>query len=591
MLWDDISAATTLPSELEVAVWSPCDRFIAITLRDARTVDILDSTTLQRLQTLEPPQDVSVDHRGCVFSPDSRILTCYSGGPSTDPQDFVVSWDLQTGGVASVIRWREPTEFVPIGRFCVTSSANGKMVGGYRYGDHRISVCDVAAGAFVRSHSLDVPVFFPTHIWTHGESLRLAVVSETTIAIWEVGFTPGATLTEVEVLPTPDGFYIEYVEGFQLLPTPCRLACISWGYKVLVWDVRNSRCLLECMDTDFNPRMSFSSNGHFFACPALGSDIYLWKESPAGYILHRILALGTGSPSPLLARNGESVLAFDDSTIKLLYTKRFTTSTSGVLTQGPPLDRHFILEFSPDGTLAVVAIRAEKKVVVLNLKSGALQFTFDAGVDVYGLGVIGDTVVAIGDREVIFWDLPTGDYVPGAWVGLEGTPRTLKILSDEDSPYPRRQVRRASISPDSRRIAVLCLSSLYIHSASTGELLWSKFSSGYIPRFSQDGREVWCAYHSGAKVWRVGGRWEAPEHLELTADMKHLPDGHPWEPSGYRVTDDWWILGSDGKRLLMLPPRWQSYPMYRVWKGRSLALLHSGLPEPVILELEIDREL
>ena len=95
MLWDGICAATTLPSELEVAVRSPCDRFIAVTLRGARTVDILDSKTPQRLQTLEPPQVVSIDHRGCVFSPDSRILTCYSGDPLTDPQDFVVSWDLQ----------------------------------------------------------------------------------------------------------------------------------------------------------------------------------------------------------------------------------------------------------------------------------------------------------------------------------------------------------------------------------------------------------------------------------------------------------------------------------------------------------------
>ena len=466
------------------------------------------------------------------------------------------------------------------------------MVGIYHSrGSHYISVCDVATGVFVRSHSLDIPVPFSTHIWTHEESLRFAVVTETTVAIWEVGFTLGATLTEVEVFPTPDGLYIDYADGFQFLPTPYRLAFISFDSRVLVWDFRTSRCLLECTDTVFHLRMSFSSNGHFFACPTIESSIYLWKESPTGYILHRILALGAGHPSPLLTRNGESVLAFSGCTIKLWRTTSFTTSTSGVLAQGPPLDGEFILEFSPDGTLAVVTIRAKKKVVVLNLKSGALQFTFDAGVDIYGLGVIGDTVITIGKREVIVWDLPTRDYVPGAWVGLEGAPRTLKMPFDEDPCDPRNQVLRASISPDFRHIAVVCPFSLYIHSASTGELLWRESAAGGIPRFSQDGCEIWCADRDGASVWRVDDRGKAPVHLELTADMKHLPEGHPWEPSGYRVTDDWWILGSDGKRLLMLPPRWQSYPMHRLWKGRSLALLHDGLPEPVILELEINREL
>ena len=194
------------------------------------------------------------------------------------------------GGTPTAIRRREPAEFVPIAPSGITYSANGKMVGGYRYRGHHISVCDIATGVLVHSHSLDISVPFPTHIWTHGESLLLAVISETTIAIWEVGFTPGATLTEVEVPPTPDRFHIDHVEGFQFLPTPCRLAFISWDSGVLVWDFQNSRCLLECTATEFHPRMSFSSNGHFFACPAIESDIYLWKESPTGYIPHRILA-------------------------------------------------------------------------------------------------------------------------------------------------------------------------------------------------------------------------------------------------------------------------------------------------------------
>ena len=90
-------------------------------------------------------------------------------------------------------------------------------------------------------------------------------------------------------------------------------------------------------------------------------------------------------------------------------------------------------------------------------------------------------------------------------------------------------------------------------------------------------------------MWRVrGGR----DELEPLVDIEDPPEGYPWASScGHRVTDDWWILGPDGKRLLMLPPPWQSYPVDRVWKGRFLALLHRELPEPVLLELEVNRSL
>ena len=90
-----------------------------------------------------------------------------------------------------------------------------------------------------------------------------------------------------------------------------------------------------------------------------------------------------------------------------------------------------------------------------------------------------------------------------------------------------------------------------------------------------------------AEVWRVVAR-NGRELLEPLVDTGHLPEGYPWRsPRGYRVTNDWWVLGPDGKRLLMLPP-WQSFATQRGWKERILALLHGGLSEPIILELEVN---
>jgi hypothetical protein len=96
-----------------------------------------------------------------------------------------------------------------------------------------------------------------------------------------------------------------------------------------------------------------------------------------------------------------------------------------------------------------------------------------------------------------------------------------------------------------------------------------------------------CYGDDEVDVWRVGGKEDMLEYLGHTVDPEHPPEGCPWASShGYQVTDDWWILGPDGKRLLMLPPLWQFKAMQHVWKGQFLALLHGGLSEPVILELE-----
>ena len=236
----------------------------------------------------------------------------------------------------------------------------------------------------------------------------------------------------------------------------------------------------------------------------------------------------------------------------------------------------------------MVARNRGNTVTVLDLRPGVPQLAIDTSITVYGLGVIGSTVVVIGDRKVIAWNLPAGDCVPDACMGLEVSSWT-KSFSD---PLPQ-YTTSTSVSPDFRYVALIATSHLYIYDASTGECLGVESTGGYTPRFSPHGRDLWCAYCSGGSVaWRVGGGEKVLEPLENTIDIEHPPEGYHWiSPRGYRVTNDWWILGPDGKRLLLLPPPWQSYEVDRVWKGNFLALLHGGLSEPVILELEVNRDL
>lgn len=609
MSWDASTITTVPPAGIHLAAWSPCDRFIAIAL-GVWMMEVLDSVTLERLQILESPLKISAERSALTFSPDNRLLTCSSGPPefSQDRQLFVVSWDLQTGGPASAIRWS--VQHI-VRETSITYSVGGKLVGvlcRYDDGPATIFICDVASAVCMYSCSLDIGIPLSNDIWTHGRSFRFATVNATltTITIWEVEFTSGATPTEVETLHAPgdlgDGEHTwvrplppphhsgddEYT-GAQLLPDPCRLALV-FRDKVLVWDVRHSKYLLRYVAPGFDARMSFSSDGRFFACRTAGSDIYLWREAPAGYILHKVLSSCPVYSGPLLSRNGESIAVFSPM-IRLWRTKT-TTPPSSILAQVPQRTENFAMDFAPDGTFAVVAMQKDTTVTVLDLKSGAPRLTIDADMEVYGLGVIGNTVAVIGDWSVVTWNLPAGDCVPGRGMGPKDRSRTINLGSGQSSG----PVIHASI--DSRHVAIIGggrIRSLYVYDASTGRRIGQGLSrQGVMPWFSPDGCNIWCAVALGvADIWKVSGQrglespWNSTPVRARTGLPLDRPEvGYPWGSScGYLVTTDWWILGPDGKRLLMLPPRWRSDAMRRMWKERFLVLLHRGLLEPVILEL------
>jgi WD40 repeat protein len=593
MSWDPNTAAATFHGKIDLVVWSPCGRFLAIVFEyDSAIVDIRDSATFQQLQTLEFPEGMSRYPQGHIFSPDSHILTS-SGRNYTPPHElFIVSWDLQTGGIASVIRWPEPEEVTGTPSF--TYSADGKMVGVFYWcyenvNTARILICNVASGVCMCSHSIYNVIPLLNNIWTCGGSLQFVTADAIAITIWEVGFISGGTPKKVETLSTPDNFDLTMVsketepcQHIEFLPILCRLAFVLEG-EVWVWDVQNSKCLLHCTDTEFDSGMSFSSDGCFFAC-STQLDICLWKESPTGYVLHKILESRTILPTPLFSQNGELMVAVSDCNIQLWHTDGFDTHPSSISPKAPQQIVDFLLDFSHDGTWVAVTMEGYKTVTVSNLKYDIPRLTIDAGVEVLSLRLIGNTVVVMGNWKVITWDLSVEGCIPNARMGLEDSSQTINLSGDMPD-----YLRSVSISPNSHYIALIQGRCLCIYSTSTGECLGRESTDGDLVRFTPDGQDVWCArYGTEAEVWRVGGEQNMLECLDNATSIEEPAEGSPWGSScGYQVTEDWWILGPDGKRLLMLPPPWQSDVLQRVWKEQFLALLHYQLEEPLILELEL----
>ena len=343
----------------------------------------------------------------------------------------------------------------------------------------------------------------------------------------------------------------------------------------------NSKFLLEYRCDSDVPDISFPPDGRFLAC-SCEQQVYLWKESPAGYTLH-----GTFPPAGWLtelcfSQDGKSLITWGDHIIRLWHTESPNTYPS----TKAQFIRKFVLDFCLDRMVAVVAKFNHNVVTIIDLEDGTPQLTIDTDMSISGLGVIGSGVFVIGEKSppmtLVTWDLPKRGCVQNARVSCEDSSGAVELTGLVD-----QGVHSASISPDFNLVGLIGFNHnhhLITHNVSTGEQCDYGIARGYEIQFSPDGCDIWCAMYDGAGiVWAVGDRSQQP-----VVGIEDPPEGYPWvSPYGYQVTNDWWILGPDGKRLLMLPIHWQSDPIHWKWRGQFLSLLHGGLPEAVVLELDL----
>ena len=573
------------PHLIATAVWSPCSRFIAVVqgkLDCGEAIEILDAVTLGQLTIFSLDKE-SVT-RCLIFSPDGCLLTWFGEQP-----DRIISWDVQTGVLLSTI-FPEPLGY-SWGYLSATFSACGTMIGLCSPNASRptISTYNVLSGTHIYFHSVEASKL--VKVWTQGECLQFAAMQSENITTWEVGFASAQRLVEVKTLPIPDR--VQSVQGAHFYPIISQLAFII-DETVFIWDMKCSKYLLDSMDLNNFTHTSFSSNGHLFACGTSNSGVYVWKESPTGYILHQKLVSNTRNTIPCISPNGELVLTFGGSVIQLWYTKDSNIplfTISACASQGN--NRSPLLEFTVENALAVVTQVKDKTVTVIDLKSGLTKLTIDTDMEVYGLGVAGETVVVVGDKQIVTWNISASNCVLNSRVNSGDSVQTTVLNDLPIAEFPPSPPISVSSNLDhivfkgeggSRSTG----SGVHLYSISTGQCLASVYTRlDGSPHLTRDGCEVWCVdgFHAdGWKIVKDGSNITVLKHQGLG---KYPLGGLPWQcSSGYRVTDDGWILHFSGKRLLWLPSHWWPDQWDRVWSGQFLALLNDKLPEVLILELE-----
>ena len=574
--WDPVVATASANHLCGMFVWSPCSRFIAAP-KD-RGIQIFDAVTLEQVNTLNCPD--SSGGGWLSFSPNGHFLTQFNG-------EKVISWDLQTGALVCTIL--SELQSFPTKVLSSTYSLDGKMFAILYQSECQsiITTYDLFSGIYMNSYCVsDGHIIAP--VWTHDAYIQFTVVESGSVTIWEAGFTLIDKPTEVETLSVPNE--ISGAKTYLFLPALSRLA-FTFRDTIVIWDAKTSKVLLNFKPFPHHSHFNeshhfyeavFSSDGHFFTYLTSDCKVYLWKESPKGYLLHQNLTISGNKvyPKPYISPDGGSCIVVIDSMIHLWYTEDQILFCNHIQNKFP-----FTLGISPQNKWAAFTQNRTKAVTILHLQSGDSQWVIYTDMEVKHLGLTERTIVIAGDNKAATYNLPARNPAYNTRVAISGGVHVINLENVN---------RLLSISPNLNYIACQAKGSnscmLEIYELSTGRHTANATLPAEIHKawFTPDGHTLWVRHYddrlSGRKI--ILASESGVTKLEPLESHVCPPRGPSWELStcGYQIVDDAWVLGPNDKRLLWLPPHWRTDEECRIWNGNFLGLRHEKLQVPIIVE-------
>ena len=572
--WDTSIASIMFPDRISVVTWSPCNRFIALAHDKSFEVEILDAVTFKQLYTMYYPDKKAPSvYKYLTFSADSYLLTGYCHIPNC-----IITWDVQTGGLISNISTSNGACGSMVYSDCNT------MTGGVFYLEDQSSIIiyDIISGKAIISHPVQESV--ARTVWSYEKCLQFATIESQSMVIWEVAFTSSGEPTRINSLPIPEGVSTTFLV---VLPSFNWLGFIL-QQKVLVWDAQHHKILLNSIDLESPRGISFTPDGTFIICGVGFSELYVWKKSIDGFLLHQNFLANSTITNSVISPNGQSIASFGGLMLQLWHTNS-PTSVSTICRKDPEYStQDFLLEFSPDGTLVAAVQWSSHTITVLNVESGKPCLVIDINTEICGMRITEDKIVVLSDEKIILWDLPTEDCAH-VRRNVQNSTQTISF----EYPMPIEETH-ASVSPDLTYIAFGNKfdfeESFYVYNIHTRERLVVAESYGWIPGFTLDGCKVWCAgWDGGVNEWLILKEdGSNTTKLELLIEDQGLPDGYPFiSAHGYHITEDGWILNSSGKHLLWISPHWQSIDeSQRCWNGNFFAMWGHTSSEPIIFKFE-----
>ena len=390
--WDPNITISNIGFSPESTTWSPCGQFIATRTREV--LEIRDALTLELLPAIQPTRPTSQLTGTLAYSPDGCSIACAS-------RSAIIIWDVQTGGVAGKIRCNM-NHSAPL-----VWSLDGRIISTVvrDWGSDLSIVCryDVVSGAalpLATIQSEDIP-----RIWAHGDSFLIMTATRDgeacTIDIFEVG----STLTKVESFLIRFGGRGHRINSFS--PTTYRISSsvVVPDRQLLVLDVRSSERLLMEMG-DFESHC-FSSDGSLFTASTM-DHVHLWKYTDSRYTPWREFPSRDSLYGlPQFSPTSSSILV---RCKRLLRVWRLDVPPSPLSAHGPQF-----AALSRSGTHIATASDRNGTVTIANLLSPVPSQFIDTGLEIRGLALTGNVLLAVGTGQTMGWLLTEEGTVDGVF--------------------------------------------------------------------------------------------------------------------------------------------------------------------------------
>ena len=426
--------------------------------------------------------------------------------------------------------------------------------------------------------------------WVHKDAIQVTV-----------GFTANEKLVinTYELQPTSiNPLYLlstfclpHYYTRFSFSPAFSHIS-FTTATEVIILNLHNSKPLLQTkVDVTGGRPGVFSPNGHFFAHNGRNQKIYVWKNTPTGYVLW----------SSFRARFFVHNFSWSPTSVRIL-----CWSHLGIHLYHPnhslnplPIDKiePYIMACLTDGIHIATARQQESVVTVLDYRPGKpLQF-ITTDMQIWDIKAINNTIFVVDIHRLASWRLEADGMTYSAC-------GTRRVAIDEALPSGDT-LRYLVLSHDCSQIAFAGKNRIFLYCVETREILKSIdwIWAVLLLQFSPDGYQLWLTkptlYPDGhyfvkldiARDWAIveendrdsekWGGWSENQDLDSEGLSANLSSTH----GHYLGRGSGWAVDSQGSKLLWLPPSWRADDEWDVrWNGNLLTLLHTNHPHPITIE-------
>jgi len=489
------------------------------------------------------------------------------------PLKVLVVWDTQTG---TVILRRDDI------------NSTGEM---WFHGDQqKITVIEKDLYTYdvlnsVQPYQVNIPLQYyqlGAH-WTYKDTLRFSTSShnngETVINIFE--FQPASTSVHViSSLSIPSRF-----GSFSFSPASSHASFVT-EKDIVILDIQNSKLLLQVQRPKklYATQGYFSPDGHFFACSKLEHEIFIWQNTPTGYIPWT--SLRPRLPFYLLewSPTSISIMCRGKGRIQVLHLENHPTSLSSNDAKPNPQNQKHLVAYSADKAYVATAQQSSGVITIIDCVLGTPLQSIKTNMRIRDIKIVGNTIFVMDTRKLVRWDFEGGRVVHGA--SDAGGITVNKALTID------AHIKRLALSHDCSQVAFAKGKNLFLYDMKTQKTFTRDMDNTIISvQFSADGDQLW--YVGAHKTYYFMGLemvedWSSTEVIKGDSKDGQLLFNRV-SPYGYHIGErSQWVKDHRGKKLLWLPPNWRinGWKEFR-WDGNFLALLHEHHKEPIVIEFPL----